>query len=110
MTKEQYEVMNHTSSTGRYLTGDGSRDYAVCIELAALGWLRDHGPQTLTNGDHYYTTTPSGRQALNEHRAALPQPKPLTKSQRRYRRYLSVGDCFRSFRHFLEYDRTNPTP
>ena len=30
--------------------------------------------------------------------------RKMTRSQARYRRYLDVGDCFDSFRDFLDYD------
>lgn len=32
--------------------------------------------------------------------------KPLTRSQKRYKEYLEVADCFDSFGHFLRYDQS----
>lgn len=100
ITNEQQAILRHTSNTGRYLTGGTSRDFVVCQELAAAGLLRDHGPQRLADGDHYYTTTAKGREALNEWQATQPKPKPLTRSQKRYRHFLSL-DFMGSFREYL---------
>ena len=30
--------------------------------------------------------------------------RKMTKAQARYQRYLSIGDCFEDFRHFLAYE------
>ncbi len=91
-------MLAHTSRTGRYVT-----DEKLVIELAAHGFLKDHGPQRLADGMHYFTMREAGRTALAEHRATLPKPKPLTRSQRRYQEYLSVCESFDSFHHWLIY-------
>jgi DNA-binding PadR family transcriptional regulator len=93
-TKEEAEVLLHTSRTGRFVTGD-----AEVAAMAKKGWLHDHGAQALAGGDHYYTTTMKGREVLNAWKAAQPPPPPepkLTKSQRRYREYLrsEVNESF----------------
>ena len=33
--------------------------------------------------------------------------RPISRSQRRYLRWLEVGDCFSSFREFLKYESRN---
>ena len=34
------------------------------------------------------------------------EPRKMTRSQARYQRWLEVGDCFESFKHFLQYEST----
>lgn len=70
------DVLLHASSNGRYVTDD-----PFVAEMATQGLLRDHGPQVLAGGDHYYTTTPKGRQAINEWKAAQPKPKARRRRQ-----------------------------
>ncbi len=103
ITKQQYEVLRHTSQNGRYVT-----DEAAVLEMAAAGLLRDHGPQALAGGMHYLVTTMKGREAICEYEATLPKPKPLSRrkqlAKERMRRYREYGDGFRGFREFLAWD------
>jgi|GEM_PF-2797792 len=86
ITQEEVDILKHALSTGRYLASDRRG-----LALAQRGFLRDYGPQRLANGDHYFTITMAGRVALQEHQAAMPKPKPLTRSQQRYRDWLRYG-------------------
>lgn len=43
--------------------------------MAEDGLLYDHGSQALAGGAHYLVTTPKGRAALSEWKAAQPMPK-----------------------------------
>lgn len=70
ITVKEYEILDHASSNGRYVTGD-----PFVLEMAARGLLKDYGPQALADGAHYFETTSRGRAALNEYRATLPKPK-----------------------------------
>ena len=106
ITSKEYEVLAHTSRTGRFVT-----DEVHVISMAERGLLFDHGAQELAGGMHYFVMTKAGRDALNEYRAAIPKPpepygpwKPLTRSQERYRRYKGVAECFNSFLDFCYYD------
>lgn len=74
----------------RFITGPDSTDWPACQELAAHGWLQDCGPMNTFGGDHYFQVTDSGRAVVLLHK---PVPKPLTRSQRRYRAFLDgIGD------------------
>lgn len=92
------DILLHTRRTGRYVT-----DEPHVIQMARNGLLFDHGPQRLADGMHYLTMGSKGREMLIAHDEAQPKPKPLTRSQRRYREYLSeYGDGFDTFFDFLK--------
>lgn len=102
ITKEEFEILAHTSRTGRYV----SDHRGALVTLTDAGFLRDYGPQRLADGDHYYETTPSGRAALAEWKAAQPKPPAVQKRtqqrRERYRRFRSCADATGcSFRDFL---------
>lgn len=83
------DVLLHTSQTGRYVT-----DEAAVITMAARGLLRNHGPQALAGGMHYFTMSSKGREALNwleANACRFPQPKPKRKPSRAF-------ECWRNFR------------
>lgn len=92
-------MLAHTQRTGRYVTGDLS-----VLQMAQKGLLYDHGAQKLAGGDHYFTLTVRGKEALTSHLDSQPKPKPQSRSQQRYRRYLEFGDCFRTFLDFCYWD------
>ncbi len=112
ITNEEQAILRHTSDTGRYLTGGSCRDFVVCQALAAEGLLHDHGPQRLADGDHYYTTTMRGREALNEWQRA--QPKPVAKKDRTsrafaaWRRYRDATYDRMGFSEFWKLFKANP--
>ncbi|HEV7405198.1 MAG TPA: hypothetical protein VGO11_19800 [Chthoniobacteraceae bacterium] len=88
LTDWEADVLQHASRTGRYVTGE-----ARVLELARRGLLYDHGAQTLAGGDHYLTTAPTGRKALNEWSAR--QPVVTLKKPRR-------SEAFASWRAYEE--------
>lgn len=59
--------------------------------MAFRGMLHDHGAQELAGGMHYLTMTALGKEQLREYRDSIPKPKPLTRAQQRYRRWLNSG-------------------
>jgi len=79
LSNKQIDILLHTSSNGRFV-GDHDADMET---LVSVGALRDYGPQTLADGAHYYVTTPTGRQILNEWHAAQPKPPVLPKRKQR---------------------------
>lgn len=93
ITQFEADVLLHTSSNGRYVT-----DEAKVIAMGVAGLLFDYGPQPLAAGAHYLVTTPKGREALNEWKAAQPKPK---KPKRR------CSEQFQAWRDYLgaTYDR-----
>lgn len=108
ISKQEADVLAHTSNTGRYVTGE-----AHVIALAKRGLLQDHGAQRLAGGDHYFTLTGKGRSALARWREDQPKEPEvkLTRSQLRYRRYLEGRDVFGSFKRFLKHEKeVSPWP
>lgn len=69
ITNREADVLLHASSNGRYVT-----DEADVIAMGSAGLLHDCGPQRLAGGMHYLVTTPAGRTALTEWKAAQPKP------------------------------------
>jgi len=85
----EIDILRHTQRTGRYVTGE-----SFVIEMGARGLLKDHSPQCLADGMHYFTLTEAGRKILADHQATSPKPPVLTRSQLRYREWLDISDCF----------------
>lgn len=77
ITDKQADVLHHTMTNGRYVTGETD-----VIALARAGLLHDHGAQQLAGGMHYLTLTNRGRDALREWFAVQPPP-PKPKRRRR---------------------------
>lgn len=75
----------------RYVTDATCPAGQQCQELVTLGYLYDHGPQSLAGGMNCYSVTQAGYDAM---RAASPPPPKLTRSQRTYRAYRQVSDLF----------------
>lgn len=81
-----------------FCTGPGSKDFDMCRDLVARGFMVDHGKRALAGGDHLFSVTPEGDETVREH---SPKPQKLTRSQKRYRDYLEVSDCYENFHHYL---------
>lgn len=90
---EQYR--NH------FATSSGSDDFDHCQALAAQGLMKDLGARKIFGGMHCFAVTDAGVRFVAEN---SPQPPKLSKSKRRYQKYLDCGDCFDNFRHFLDSD------
>lgn len=76
ITPFEADVLAHTSSNGRYVTGD-----TRVIEMGGRGLLSDYGPQELAGGMHFLTLSLKGQVALRVWREA--QPKPPKSKRRR---------------------------
>ncbi|OCG82135.1 hypothetical protein LMG667_19770 [Xanthomonas euvesicatoria] len=74
--------------TGVFLTGAGSPDFDPCLDLTTRGLLTRHRPNALSGGSEIFRITDAGRAATAAH-AKSTVPTPLTRSQRRYRAWLS---------------------
>lgn len=88
------------SYRNKFVSGPDGDDFKSCCDLVASGHMRDHGPQSMMSGMHYFTVTQLGEAAVDD---ARPSPKKLTRSQKRYRDYREVADCFDSFRDYLAH-------
>lgn len=93
--------------------GDGCfgyyRNRYVCdpepnlTELVSLGLMSDHGSRPMIGTMHHYSVTEKG---LDVMLSLSPKPPKVSKSKARYRRYLSIPECFGNFRQFLAYEKT----
>lgn len=83
----------------RFVTDPKNADGQQCQHLVEMGFMHDHGPQSIAGGMHCYTITQAGYNAM---RAASPPPPKLTRAQRTYRAYREVADLFpEGFAQFL---------
>ena len=83
----------------RFVTGPGSNDFQICVELCDLGLMMDHGPQRIAAGDHCFTVTEEGKKAMSEN---SPNPPKVSRSKQRYLDYLSADTDF-SFGEWLKF-------
>lgn len=106
MTSRELEILWHALGVtpekrepyrDHFVAGVGSADHDECVGLVHLGLMRPRGASPLTGGDDLFTVTDAGRTfAL----ASLPDPPKLTRSQKRYRAFLSA-DCGLTYREWL---------
>jgi hypothetical protein len=88
-----------------FVTGEGSTDYPACMSLVAKGLMMRRDGSPLTGGDYLFRVTEAGQEFVTENSPAPPPEPKLTRSQKRYRRYLEA-DCGVSFREWLKYECT----
>ena len=69
-----------------YLAENRTADWAVCDGLVKRGLMVNRGGFDLGVPETLFAATPEGE--------ALVKPKPLTRAQQRYQRWLDIGDCF----------------
>ena len=80
------------------VTGSGSDDHPACMALTGRGLMKRWDGATLQfGGDDVFRVTDAGRAFVAEH---SPPPPKLTRSQRRYRRYLDADSSLK-FREWL---------
>jgi hypothetical protein len=81
-----------------FVTGEGSDDHPTCLALTERGLMTRHDGGGLSlGGMDLLVVTPAGRAYVAEH---SPAPPKLTRSQRRYQRWLDA-DCSMTFREWL---------
>ena len=81
-----------------FVTGAGSDDHPTCMALTERGLMkRWDGASLQFGGDDFFRVTDAGRAFVAEH---SPPPPKLTRSQRRYQRYLDA-DSSLTFRAWL---------
>ena len=117
MSHEQLQILQHSLGVdefGRIPRGysdytrnhycAGEDDEAVCRELVALGYMRQH-PTTSTLPYFNCSVTEAGILAM---RSESPKPPKLTKGQQRYRRFLNAdsGMSFGEWLKAVEGDRS----
>ena len=98
MTAEQLGILQHSLGVDQYGRGEqyrnhfcaGGRDEAICRELVAMGYMKQHRTTALFP-DFNCSVTEEGKAAM---RKESPAPSKRTRSQQRYRDWLRVSDCF----------------
>lgn len=115
-TREQLDILRHALGVGptdavtdgpgsrnRFVTGEGTRDHALCTTLVKAGIMakvKDVSP-SLTGGADLFRVTGRGMLAVV---GARETPPKLTRSQARYRRWLDE-DGSMTFREWLRTER-----
>lgn len=87
-----------TRYRNHFVTGDGSTDWPVCQSLCQMGLMQQHGSHEIYGGDHCFTVTPAGSDAVIIH--SPPRPK-ISRSRRRYLEWLDA-DCGLKFGEWLK--------
>ena len=110
LTPAQLSILQHALGVDQHGQGPiyrdhfcaGGKDEPVCRELVEMGYMQTFTREWLP----YYNciVTQEGRQAVLDQ---SPPPPKLTRSQRRYRRFLDA-DSGLSFREWLRWDKVNP--
>lgn len=109
VSKEQLDIMTHAlgyNYTPRRVRNwfgvdPGNADHANILELVKAGLMVDHGDVTFSTS-RSYAVTEAGHELV---RASLPKPKPITRGEERYQRYLRE-DSGLSFREWLGIRRS----
>ncbi len=96
--KENYSV---PACIGREVIVDG--EYGIITEDRGnyIGVNFDHDKPGVVTNCH-----PTWRV---EYRG-IGKVRKMTASQKRYKRYLEVSECFDDFKHFLDYEMSTPNP
>ncbi len=82
----------------RFVTDATGKDGLICRVLVDMGFMVDHGPQSLAGGMNYFTVTDLGKAVVLLHK---PVPRKLTRSQARYQEYLQA-DSGMTFIEFIK--------
>ncbi|MCK5581906.1 MAG: hypothetical protein KAJ18_11610 [Candidatus Omnitrophica bacterium] len=111
MEKELLKILQHSLGVDQYGQGEQYRnsfvtdldgeDGKLCSKLVEAGFMKDFGPQKNAGGMNFFRVTDCGKDTVAIH---SPKPPKLTRSKKRYQRYLKYGDWFDSFLDFLRWD------
>lgn len=98
--KEHLHILQHSIGVDKYgrgqqyrnhfVTGAESTDFPACAALVSRGLMADHGPSKICGGMHVFVVTDEGRKFVAENSEVPPK---LTRSQKRYERWLNVADA-----------------
>lgn len=87
-----------TSYRNHFVTGDGSTDHPICMDLVQQGLMVRRDGNELSGGDDVFYVTQPGKAFVKAH---SPKPVALSRSKQRYERYLAE-DGMRTFGAFLK--------
>ena len=108
MTARQLEILQHALGADKFgkRPRDSRNDFCAgaadepdCRELVAMGYMQEH---CRTAVFPYFNCSVTG-EGINAMLRESPAPPKLTRSQKRYRRFLDA-DCGMSFREWLKYE------
>jgi len=108
MDARKLDILQHSLGLDQYGRGTGYRnhfcsggeDEFICRELVAEGLMHECPVCDIVPGYNCYVTE-AGKKAIREH---SPAPPKLTRSQKRYQRFLDA-DCGLSFKEWLQYTK-----
>ena len=106
LTARQLEILQHALGLDKYGQGEmyrnhfcaGEGDEPTCRELVELGYMRVFRPNAPPYPYYNCTVTEIGKQAV---RMESPPPPQLSRSQKRYRRFLDADTGY-SFGEWLK--------
>ena len=108
MTPKQLHILQHTLGLdqygrgtfyrNRFVTGEGSVDHPLCMELVALGYMKRFPAVELFGGSDAFTVTEEGKRAAVSESPARPK---ISRSKQRYLDYLAYDGSMT----FMEYIR-----
>lgn len=81
-----------------YVCGPGHHGYDLCMQHVEAGRMECHEARALFGGDYCFSVTDAGKGYVREH---SPEPKKMTRSARRYRKWL-VSDVDMSFGDWIK--------
>ena len=82
----------------RFVTGEGSVDHPLCMELVGLGYMTRYPAVVLFGGSDAFTVTEEGKRAAV---AESPAPPKVSRSKQRYLDFLAYDGSLT----FMEYIR-----
>lgn len=82
----------------RFVTGEGSTDHPLCMELVDLGYMKRFPAVELFGGSDAFAVTEEGKRAAV---AKSPAPPKISRSKQRYLDFLSYDGSMT----FMEYLR-----
>ena len=112
MKPDLLDILQHSLGLDRYGIYNGARDgyrnhfasgpgcdhYALCRELVDAGFMVEHQPRASWQEYSTFVVTDRGREVV---RAESPAPPKLSRSQRRYQRFLDA-DSSMSFGEWMK--------
>lgn len=84
-----------------FVTGPGSKDWDKCRALVGAGLMVERPGNALSGGDSIFIVTPAGIDFVATN---SPKPPKVSRSRKRYLRFLEYGDSFNSFLEFCYWD------
>lgn len=109
MTPQQLHILQHSLGLDRYgrgtmyrdhfVTGTGSVDHPVCLQLTKLGFMNRRECVKIYGGSDLFRVTEAGKQAAV---ANSPAPPKLTRSQQRYQDWVDADNGM-TFKEYLRW-------